>query len=71
MGKKYDNPNYQHVNLGTILLNLLGWARVSRIGRGLHFGSAFSLDISKMTIDAPKFRQGSFDRPSAGRLVGP
>ena len=27
--------------------------------------------ISKMQIDSPKFRQGNFDRPSVGRLVGP
>ena len=27
--------------------------------------------ISKMGIDAPSFRQGSFDRPSTGRAVGP
>ncbi|MDH3642577.1 MAG: nuclear transport factor 2 family protein [Gammaproteobacteria bacterium] len=27
--------------------------------------------VDKMGIDAPSFRQGSFDRPSAGRPVGP
>ena len=27
--------------------------------------------ISKMNIDSPLFRQGSFDRPSAGRSIGP
>ena len=27
--------------------------------------------ISKMNIDSPLFRQGSFDRPSAGRPIGP
>lgn len=28
-------------------------------------------DIESMGIDAQKFRQGSFDRPSSGRRVGP
>ncbi len=27
--------------------------------------------ISKMNIDSPLFRQGSFDRPSVGRSIGP
>jgi len=27
--------------------------------------------IDKMGIDADKFRQGSFDRPSSGRKIGP
>jgi hypothetical protein len=27
--------------------------------------------VSKMSIDAARFRQGAFDRPSTGRLVGP
>ena len=27
--------------------------------------------VSKMGIDAPSFRQGSFDRQSAGRAIGP
>lgn len=27
--------------------------------------------VAAMGIDAPRFRQGSFDRPSAGRPVGP
>lgn len=27
--------------------------------------------VSKMEIDAEKFRQGSFDRPSTGRRIGP
>jgi len=27
--------------------------------------------IDKMAIDADKFRQGSFDRPSSGRKIGP
>ena len=27
--------------------------------------------VTQMDIDAPKFRPGSFDRPSAGRAVGP
>ena len=44
------------------------WRIIERVC--VHEGTV-SQDISKMTIDAPKFRQGSFDRPSAGRLVGP
>ena len=27
--------------------------------------------VSKMEIDAEKFRQGAFDRPSSGRRIGP
>jgi hypothetical protein len=36
----------------------------------VHEGTT-SEPVSKMVIDAPRFRQGSFDRPSAGRPVGP
>ena len=36
----------------------------------VHEGST-SQRVDPMKMDAPKFRQGDFDRPSAGRPVGP
>jgi len=36
----------------------------------VHEGTTTGL-VSKMAIDSPSFRAGSFDRPSSGRAIGP
>ena len=44
------------------------WRIIERVC--VHEGSTTEA-ITKMGIEAPLFRQGSFDRPSSGRQVGP
>ncbi len=44
------------------------WRIIERVC--VHEGTT-SERIEPMAIDAPRFRQGSFDRPSAGRRLGP
>jgi hypothetical protein len=44
------------------------WRIIERVC--VHEGT-FSRPVTPMQIDAQRFRQGSFDRPSAGRPVGP
>jgi len=36
----------------------------------VHEGTT-TVPVTRMAIDAPSFRQGSFDRPSSGRMIGP
>ena len=44
------------------------WRIIERVC--VHEGST-SEPVSAMEIDAPRFRQGVFDRPSSGRPIGP
>ena len=44
------------------------WRIIQRVC--VHEGST-SEPVSAMEIDAPRFRQGAFDRPSNGRPIGP
>ncbi len=44
------------------------WRIIERVC--VHEGS-ISEPVSAMEIDAPRFRQGVFDRPSGGRPIGP
>ena len=44
------------------------WRIIERVC--VHEGTT-TQPVAEMNIDAPSFRQGSFDRPSSGRPIGP